>query len=62
MFNYSLTENILYGKLDASNDEVYQAAQIANALEFIESKELSTAFDDNPKSLKEAALLPNNKS
>lgn len=59
LFNYSLSENILYGKLNASNEEIYNAAQIANALEFIESKEISTAFDDNPASLKEAALSAN---
>ena len=48
-------ENILYGKLDASNEEVRNAAQISNALEFIESQELSNAFDDDPESLLKAA-------
>merc|ERR1712048_1223158 len=52
LFNYTLTENILYGKLDASNEEVQNAAQIANAREFVESKELSQAFSDEPASLK----------
>jgi len=52
LFNYTLTENILYGKLDASNEEVQNSAQIANAREFIESKELSQAFSDEPASLK----------
>lgn len=54
LFNYSLAENILYGKLDASNDEIVKAAQIANALGFIEDNALSKAFDDNPSSLKAA--------
>ena len=35
---------------------------IANALEFIESKELSTAFDDNPASLLEAVNSANFKA
>ena len=35
LFNYSILENILYGKPDSRNTEVYQAAQIANAIEFI---------------------------
>ena len=35
LFNYTLKENILYGRLDASNEEIYRAAQQANALEFI---------------------------
>ena len=56
LFNYSLGENILYGKLKASNQEVYDSAKVANALEFIESKELSTAFSDDPVSLRDALL------
>jgi ABC-type multidrug transport system fused ATPase/permease subunit len=36
IFNYSIIENVLYGKLDASNEEVYVATSIANANEFIE--------------------------
>lgn len=62
LFNYSLAENILYGKLNASNEEIYNSAAIANALEFIESKELSTAFDDNPASLLEAVNSANFKA
>lgn len=54
LFNYSLSENILYGKLDASNAEIREAAEVANALEFIESKELSEAFDDTAESLLKA--------
>ena len=37
IFNYSILENVLYGKSSASNTEVLQAVKIANALEFIES-------------------------
>lgn len=35
LFNYSIHENILYGKKDASNSEIKKAAETANALEFI---------------------------
>ncbi len=36
LFNYTIAENILYGKSQASNEEVREAALVANALEFIE--------------------------
>ena len=54
LFNYSITENILYGNLKATNEQVYNAAQVANALEFIEKDDLLQAFDDDPLSLKQA--------
>lgn len=54
LFDYTITDNILYGNGQASNQDIYNAAQIANALEFIESRELSDAFDDKPSSLLEA--------
>lgn len=54
LFNYSIKENILYGKLKASNEEIASAAQISNASEFIESSELSNAFDDSATALKTA--------
>ncbi len=37
LFNYSIKENILYGQDDAKESEIRGAAEIANALEFIES-------------------------
>jgi len=37
LFNYSLAENILYGKSKATNQEIYEAASKANCCEFIES-------------------------
>jgi len=46
IFNYSILENVLYGKTDASNDEVYQACQMANCMEFIDNKD-SIKFDDS---------------
>lgn len=36
LFNASVKENILYGRLDATDEEVYAAAKAANALDFIE--------------------------
>lgn len=35
VFNYSIAENILYSKLQASNKEIVQSAEDANALDFI---------------------------
>ena len=35
LFNTSIQENILYGNDKASNEEIYKAAEISNALEFI---------------------------
>ena len=37
LLNLSIKENIKYGKQDATDEEVYKAAVLANALEFIES-------------------------
>lgn len=36
LFNASIKDNILYGRLDGTDEEVYAAAKAANALEFIE--------------------------
>lgn len=47
LFNYTIRENILYGKENAKDSEVRASAEIANALEFIESQELQMAFDDS---------------
>ena len=46
LFNYSIYENILYGDLNASNSEIRQAAQVANALEFIDSQAILQVTDD----------------
>jgi len=37
LFNYTIYENILYGYLEANNKEILEAADIANAMEFISS-------------------------
>ncbi|CDW81593.1 abc transporter family protein [Stylonychia lemnae] len=51
LFNYTVLENILYGQDQASNSDIRAAAEVANALEFIESQELSNALDDSAESL-----------
>jgi ATP-binding cassette subfamily B (MDR/TAP) protein 1 len=43
IFNFNILENILYGKLDATNTEVLKAAQLSNCVEFIEKKESQKA-------------------
>lgn len=45
LMNVSILENILYGKLNAHDSEVYNAAEIANCNEFIEGKQINK-FDD----------------
>ena len=37
LFNQSIKENILYGDLEASDEQILKVAQMANALTFIES-------------------------
>lgn len=37
LFNQTIKQNILYGDLDASDEQVLKVAQMANALTFIES-------------------------
>lgn len=54
LFNYTIKENILYGQDNAKDSELYQAAKIANALEFIESSQLNLAYEDNAYSLYQA--------
>ena len=43
LFHRSVSENIAYGKPDATSDEIREAARLANALEFIEK--LPQGFD-----------------
>ena len=49
LFNYTISENILYGNSHAYNSEVYDAAKVANALEFIENQtsETGSYYEDN---------------
>jgi ABC-type multidrug transport system fused ATPase/permease subunit len=48
IFNYSIMENVLYGKLNARNTEIAHATNIANCKEFIEKGSLK-GMDDTPK-------------
>ena len=41
LFNISIKENILYGNPNASDEKVREAAEKANALQFIETIETS---------------------
>ena len=41
LFKGTIKENVKWGKEDASDEEVYEACEIAQAKEFIESKELT---------------------
>lgn len=40
LFNYTVKENILYGNMKASNKQIKEAVDIANAAEFIENQTL----------------------
>jgi ATP-binding cassette, subfamily B (MDR/TAP), member 1 len=37
LFNYPVKDNIMYGTVTASNEDIRNAAQVANAIEFIET-------------------------
>jgi len=48
IFNYSILENILYGKPDATNTEILESCKMANCMEFIDNKDsVDLAFDDS---------------
>lgn len=51
LFNYSIAENMLYGEMKASNQRISESSEVANCKEFIESQEMSAAFDDSPTEL-----------
>ena len=51
IFNYSILENVLYGKLDASNKEVYDAAVVSNAIEFIDGDNTANSLDETAAGL-----------
>ena len=51
LFNYTISENILYGLPDATNTKVREATQISNASEFIESSAIENAFDEQAGSI-----------
>lgn len=58
IFNYTILENILYGKSDADNSEVLDAAAISNCVEFIDGGHFKD-IDDRAVNLKQE--MENNK-
>ena len=53
LFNKDIKTNILFGKPDATDEEVYLAAQKANALEFIESDLSDLTLDQKQEILQQ---------
>jgi ABC-type multidrug transport system fused ATPase/permease subunit len=51
VFNYSILENVLYGKTDATNTEVQKACEQANCMEFINKADFSAQKDDSAEAL-----------
>lgn len=53
LFNATIRENILYGRLDATDEEIVEAAKAANAMEFIEKlpQGIDTIVGDRGSSL-----------
>jgi len=51
IFNYTIIENILYGKSNATNTEILEAATVANAMEFIDSEHIGNKIDNTPSNL-----------
>lgn len=51
LFNYTIYENILYGQKDALNSEIIKSSEIANALEFIQSKDIMSNYEETAESL-----------
>lgn len=49
IFNYSILENVLYGKNNARNSEILEACTQANAMEFINGKVME--FEDTAQAL-----------
>lgn len=50
IFNYSILENVLYGKPNATNSEVINACELSNCMEFIDShggNKTELVFDDS---------------
>jgi ATP-binding cassette subfamily B (MDR/TAP) protein 1 len=49
IFNYTIVDNMLYGKLDASNTQIKAAAELANCNEFIENQTLREKLENEDK-------------
>lgn len=50
IFNYSVLENMLYGKLNAKNSEIQHCADVSNCMEFIEKNDAKN-LDDSAEQL-----------
>ena len=53
LFNATIKENILYGELNASDEEVYKAALKANAVGFIEGQTADMKQEEEEKYVKD---------
>ena len=53
LFNTNIAENIRYGKLDATDEEVYKSALRANAVGFIEGEKTDLKPEEEEKEVKE---------
>jgi ATP-binding cassette subfamily B (MDR/TAP) protein 1 len=53
IFNYSILENVLYGRPNAKNSEVLEACELANCMDFIEKNASGgdMEFDDSAQAL-----------
>lgn len=49
LFNVSIKDNILYGCTEATNKQVRDAAELANALEFIEKENDKESNNNGPE-------------
>ncbi|CDW89499.1 abc transporter [Stylonychia lemnae] len=65
LFNMSIKENILYGNENATDEQIREAAEMANALQFIENSEDSShinsenSYQQTHVSLKKILRFPN---
>ena len=51
LFNYSVRDNILYSKMDATYQEIVESTKIANAIEFVDQLEPPKENEDKAMSL-----------
>lgn len=51
LFNYTIMENILYSKMDATNEEIVKVADQANCTDFVEAQKDREEVDESPSVL-----------
>lgn len=49
IFNYTIQDNMLYGKLNSSNEEIFESSEKANCNDFIVNQEERKIKDLDPK-------------